>query len=187
MTISAKLLNDHVKKVSDTNTLLDMLLDFESVLDDIDLYAYKNWLKGELLEGPNLSRYWITVKLMYPYEDMPDPEGVLRLKKIGCNVHYSKDKLIEPVKVRSIEDTEVMERDGVMRRVAKKKTSDVWIVEVAMPRRYVDEFSTDSIEAAEDQYVDMEDIKMGQDSSVQGDETDQAVAGEAALNFGEDL
>ena len=52
MTISVQLLNDQVKKVSDTNTLLDMLLEFEKVLEDIDLYAYKNWETGEVLEGP---------------------------------------------------------------------------------------------------------------------------------------
>ena len=28
-----------------------------------------------------------------------------------------------------------------------------------MPRRYVDEFSTEQVEAAEDAYVDMEDIQ----------------------------
>ena len=43
MTISVQLLNDQIKKVSDTNTLLDMLLEFEKVLEDVDLYAYKNW------------------------------------------------------------------------------------------------------------------------------------------------
>ena len=29
MTISVKLLNDHIKKISETNSLLDMLLEFE--------------------------------------------------------------------------------------------------------------------------------------------------------------
>ena len=34
---TAKLINDNTKKISDTNTLLDMLLEFEGVLDDIEL------------------------------------------------------------------------------------------------------------------------------------------------------
>ena len=61
MTISVQLLNDQIKKVSETNTLLDMLLEFEKVLEDVDLYAYKNWEKGEVLEGPNLIRIQIYI------------------------------------------------------------------------------------------------------------------------------
>ena len=30
------------------------LLDFERVLDKNHLYAYENWVKGELVEGPKL-------------------------------------------------------------------------------------------------------------------------------------
>ena len=62
MTIAVKMLNDHIKKISETNTLLDMLLEFEKVLDTADIYAYKNWIKGEVLEGPKLNRHWVTVK-----------------------------------------------------------------------------------------------------------------------------
>ena len=36
MTIALKVLNDQIKKISDTNTLLDMLLEFEKVLDSVD-------------------------------------------------------------------------------------------------------------------------------------------------------
>ena len=75
MTIALKILNDQIKRISETNTLLDMLLEFEKVLDDVDLYAYKNWGQGELLEGPHVDRHFITVKLMYLNEDMPDPYG----------------------------------------------------------------------------------------------------------------
>ena len=73
MTISVQLLNDQIKKVSATNTLLDMLLEFEKVLEDVDLYAYKNWELGEVLEGPHLDRHFATVKLMYKENEMPDP------------------------------------------------------------------------------------------------------------------
>jgi hypothetical protein len=38
MTISTKMLNDSIKKISDTNSLLDMLCEFEKVIDDADVY-----------------------------------------------------------------------------------------------------------------------------------------------------
>ena len=78
MTISAKVLNDSIKEISDSNSLLDMLLEFEKTLDSLDLYAFKNWMKGEILEGPKLKRHFVNVKLMYPYKDMPDPDILIR-------------------------------------------------------------------------------------------------------------
>ena len=79
MTIAVKLLNDQIKKISDTNSLLDMLLEFEKTLDSLDLYSYANWQKGEVLEGPTLDRHYCTVKLMYRENDMPDPYGAKKI------------------------------------------------------------------------------------------------------------
>jgi hypothetical protein len=37
------------------------LLDFERVLDELDLYAFKNWQIGELVSGPVIGKYLVTV------------------------------------------------------------------------------------------------------------------------------
>ena len=173
MTISVQLLNDQVKKVSDTNTLLDMLLEFEKVLEDVDLYAYKNWEKGEVLEGPHLDRHFATVKLIYKEEDMPDPYGAKRLMARDCLVKYKKDVLLSPRKVKTMDDIDIHTRaDGSVRRKAKTQRENVWVVEVKMPRRYVDEFDTEVVQAAEDSYVDTESLntenEMQADSMQQG-------------------
>lgn len=159
MTISVQLLNDQIKKVSDTNTLLDMLLEFEKVLEDIDLYAYKNWEKGEILEGPHLDRHFATVKLMYKESDMPDPYGAKRLMARDCTVKFHKDVLLSPAKVKTFDDITVTANpDGSVRRKAKTKRENVWVVEVRMPRRYVDEFDTEVVQAEEDSYIDTESL-----------------------------
>jgi len=98
---------------------------------------------------------------------MPDPEALLRLKANDCDVKMYKDQLIKSKKIKSVEDTEVVVRGNAPRRVAKKEQHDVWIVEVKMPRRFVDEFSTEQIEAAEDAYVDMEAIQSGVDQNLE--------------------
>jgi hypothetical protein len=36
------------------------LLDFERVLDELDLYAFKNWQIGELVSGPVIGKYTVT-------------------------------------------------------------------------------------------------------------------------------
>tara|TARA_B100002019_G_C21273917_1_gene604032 strand:- start:2395 stop:2967 length:573 start_codon:yes stop_codon:yes gene_type:complete len=163
---TAKIINDNIKKISETNTLLDMLLEFEGVLDNIELYAYKNWNKGEVVAGPNLGRYFIDVALMYEEKDMPDPEAILRLRKNDCQVKMYKDQLVRPKKIKTFDDTEIKVRGSQPRRVAKKDTSNVWIVEIKMPRRYVDEFSKEQVEAAEDSYVDMEAVQGATDQSL---------------------
>jgi len=168
MTVSVKVLNDQIKKVSETNTLLDMLLEFEKTLDNIDLYSYKNWGLGEVLEGPTLNRHYVTVKLMYKESEMPDPAGAKRLFARDCLVKYTKDELLTPVKVKTFDDvTTDINPDGSVRHKAKTKTEPVWIVEIQMPRRYVDEFSSEYVQADEESYVDTESVNAENEMSAE--------------------
>lgn len=158
MTISVKLLNDKIEEVSKSNTLLDMLMEFEKVLDELDMYAFKNWDQGEILEGPEIGRHYVNVKLLYPYKSMPDPEGAKRLIARDCLVKYSKDMLESPRPVKTFSDVEVSLRpDGSQKFTPKADSEPVWVISVDMPRRYVDEFSASHIEAKEDEYIDQED------------------------------
>ena len=54
-------------------------MEFEKTLDELNIFAFKNWRRGELLEGPKLNRHRATIKLLYMGEDMPDPEEVKRI------------------------------------------------------------------------------------------------------------
>ena len=47
-----------IRRISGKDMTRDMLLEFEKVLDHVSLYAYKNWISGELVEGPDIDRYW---------------------------------------------------------------------------------------------------------------------------------
>lgn len=175
MTISVKMLNDEIKKISDTNTLLDMLLEFEKVLEDLDIYAYENWIKGEVLEGPDLDRHFVTVKLMYPKDKMPDPRGAMRLLDTRCLVRYTEETLVTPVRVKSFADVSLQARpDGTMRQKAKTKSEPVWVVEISMPRKFVDEFSTEILQADEDSYVDTESLNDEQQVAAEQQMTGQA-------------
>ena len=113
-----------------------------------------------------LGRYFIEVALMYPQEDMPDPYAIRRLRENDCKVKMYKDDLVKSKRIEGIEDTEIKVRGTLPRRVAKTERLPVWIVEIKMPRRFVDEFSTEQVEAAEDAYIDMEDIQSAKDQSL---------------------
>lgn len=170
MTISIKTLNDQIKYVSKTNTRLDMLLKFEKVLDDLNLYAFRNWIKGEILEGPALGRHYITVKLMYPHKEMPDPAGAERLLNIDCLVKFEKDTLECPMPAERFTDAVVAQdfQDGSQPKQYEIKREQVWLVTIKMPRRYVDEFSTvdDKIDA--DESTESLDVKAAQETEAAG-------------------
>ena len=78
---------------------LGILKDFERVLDELDVYVFKNWEDGELLEGPKDERHFTTCSFMWPREKMPDPTGGKRLTDFGCKVFYKKDVYVYPRKI----------------------------------------------------------------------------------------
>jgi hypothetical protein len=89
---------------------------------------------------------------------MPDPEGAKRLIARDCLIKYSKDTLETPRKVENFNDVEISVRpDGGQRFTPKADSNPVWVVSIDMPRRYVDEFSAQHVEAKEDEYIDNED------------------------------
>lgn len=148
--------------VSNNITMLDMLLEFERTLDNTELYAYKNWISGELVEGPTVERYWVTCKFMYPYKMMPDPAGGLRLEKIGCKIKYDKDKLKVPMKVK---DHSSYTNPNTKR--VRLKVHPVWIVTIRMPRHFIDERILDDIEAANNVSINTDDISAAYDGAVE--------------------
>jgi len=159
MTISTKILNDKIVEISETNTLLDMLLEFEGVLDSLDLYAFKNWDKGEILEGPKVSRHFVEVTLMYPHKQMPDPDGAKRLLARDCLIEFNRDTLISPRKVKSFADVEVAVReDGSQHFKAKTIQQPVWTIKISMPRRFVDEFKSEKIKTDNEEVVNTEEV-----------------------------
>ena len=95
---------DTIKNIYMSDGAMNTLLDFERVLDEADIYAYRNWINGELVQGPDVGRYSCKCTFMWPYKLMPDPRAALRLTAIGCNVKMMKSKIEVPVAVTSYED-----------------------------------------------------------------------------------
>ena len=62
----------NIESIYDSNTSFQVLKDFERVIDELDIYVYKNWKEGELCEGPKIDRHWVTCCFMWPQDEMPD-------------------------------------------------------------------------------------------------------------------
>jgi len=127
---------DSIKKtlvgISRGDSILDTLLEFERTLDNAEIFAYKNWILGELVEGPEIGRYFYKTVWMFPYAMMPDPNGGLRLTKLGAKVNFKKGIFKRPVKVKGPEDWV----DPQTKR-AKIQESEIWLVTIELPIKYI--------------------------------------------------
>jgi hypothetical protein len=150
---------DTIKGVYMSDGAMSTLLDFERVMDEADVYAFKNWSTGELVDGPVVGRYNCKCIFMWPYKLMPDPRGALRLDKIGCKVTYGKGEIKVPVEVKDYEDFVPGTRYPKM---AKRK---VWFVEVVIPFELMDDIKEGSIDLA-DQTIDLSEIEDAYDEDL---------------------
>lgn len=135
--------------INNQKNMLGILMEIERTIDETGLYSYLNWDKGELVDGPRISKYWVTTKWMYLGEQMPDPRGTLRLQKIGCKVDMNEDTFKKPVKIYHTTDWE----DPISKK-AKLDDVPVWIVTIMMPSRYIDMYDVDYTDSPEDELVD---------------------------------
>jgi hypothetical protein len=119
----------NLQTLSENNNSFKVLKDFERVIDELDLYVFKNWNEGEIIEGPNISRYDVTCKFMWPRSEMPDPEGGRRLSEYGCKVLYKRDHVMVPRKIRDPKDYRPGTKKG------KIDSHPIWIVEITMPKK----------------------------------------------------
>lgn len=121
----------NVHSIYNNNSSLAILKDFERVMDEMDMYVYKNWRDGELASGPKVDRHWVTAEFMWPYQKMPDPVAAKRLTDLGCKVIFERTQMIEPRKIRTPDDLRPGTKKG------KLDTKPIWIVEIAMPKKLV--------------------------------------------------
>ena len=110
---------------------LGILKDFERVIDELDVYVFKNWQDGELLTGPVEHRHFVECSFMWPEDQMPDPSGGKRLLDRGCKVTYEKDTLFKPREIKGPEDY----RPGTVK--GKIDGHGIWVVNIKMPKELI--------------------------------------------------
>ena len=158
---------ENTKEIFMTDSSLATLLDFERVLDELDLYVFAHWKEGELVEGPVYEKYFVTCTFMWPYKMMPDPRGGERLLEYDCEIYYSKDTLEYPIKIETPDDYEAGTK---MPKMAKKP---IWLVTIVMPKKLMQEIQQGSLDL-ESATLDLEDIEQayeeGNDSEASYDQ-----------------
>ena len=157
---------DNIKDLYMSEGSLLTLMDFERVLDELDLYAFKNWQLGELVQGPDIGKYKVGCIFMWPEKLMPDPRGGRRLLPFDCDVKYKRSSIKIPIKIEEPDD--FVPGTHKARLIEKK----VWLVEIVMPKALMSDIRTGSIEM-EDQTIDLEDLDQSYEEDLDQDEFKQ--------------
>lgn len=142
---------ENIRNIYMSEGSLLTLLDYERVLNELDIYAFKNWELGELVQGPEIGKYRVSCIFMWPESLMPDPRGGRRLLPFDCEVKYKKTNMKIPMKITDPSDFSPGTHKA---RIMEKK---VWLVEITMPKALMSDIRTGSIEL-EDQDIDLDDL-----------------------------
>ena len=168
---------DNIRDIYMSEGTITTLLDFERVLDEVDVYAFKNWEIGELVAGPEISKYRVACTFMWPEKLMPDPRGGRRLLPFDCEVSYRKVDMKIPIKITDPSDY----RPGTKKaRIVEKP---VWLVEIVMPKSLMSDIRTGSIEM-EDQDIDLEELDQAYEQDL---DKEEAQSDERAQDAQQDL
>lgn len=141
-----------IKDIYMSDSSLATLLNYERVIDELDVYAFKNWKLGELVEGPKYEKYFITCTFMWPYKKMPDPRGGEQLLNYNCEVIYKKDMLEFPVKPKSPDDF----RPGT--KMPNLKKTPIWLVTITIPKKLMNEIEQGVFDTENDE-IDVEGVE----------------------------
>ena len=172
------LVAENIKDIYMSEGSLLTLLDFERVLDELDLYAFKNWQLGELVQGPEVGKYKVGCIFLWPEKLMPDPRGARRLLPFDCDVKFKKTTMQIPIK---IEDPDDFIPGTHKARLIEKP---VWLVEIEMPKSLMSDIRTGSVEF-EDQDIDLGELDDAYEQDLNQDEyrtDDQAQSPEGLSN-----
>lgn len=142
---------DNIKGIMNSDSSMTTLMDFERCLDEADIYAFKNWGLGELVDGPIVKKYDVTCTFMWPSGVMPDPRGAKRLLPLGCKVNFKKAKIKVPIQIKEPSDF----KPGT--HYPKMIGREVWLVNIVLPKQLMDDIREGSIDIA-DQTIDLEDL-----------------------------
>ena len=164
---------DNIRDIYMSEGTITTLLDFERVLDEVDMYAFKNWEIGELVAGPEITKYRVACTFMWPEKLMPDPRGARRLLPFDCDISYQKKMIKIPIRITDPSDY----KPGTKK--AKIIEKPVWLVEIVMPKSLMNDIKTGSIEM-EDQEIDLDELDQAYEQDLDKQENQSDTAADTA-------
>jgi hypothetical protein len=150
----------NIEQIYGSNNSLNLLKDFERVIDELDTYVYENWIDGELVEGPKESRYFVECTFMWPKEKMPEPKGGMTLIEYGCKVQFAESKLAKVRKIKTPDDIRPGTKKG------KIDYEDIWLVKILMPKKLMNDITRGYTELDKNKVEDILTMQGGVNATV---------------------
>jgi len=136
----------------DNSVMLDTAMSIDGFFEDICLlYAYKNWYDGEVVAGPSVKKYWVTIILKYDFKNMPEPKGAEVMTKLGCKVFYKKFK-------QKVETKVVGPQDLDHRHRPKTVVEPCWLIKIVIPKKFIENEELKDLDQL-DQEVDVDQVE----------------------------
>ena len=159
---------DTVREIYLSDNALKTLLDFERVLDFIDLYVFEHWDEGEIVRGPITSRYFIECTFMWPAKLMPDPKGAKRLLGYNAKIKMWEGTLLTPKKQLTSIPNIVGNESQSSRRSAKYQVIErkVWFVNIKLPKSLLHDIERGYVEMS-GETINLDDIQQAEQEDLE--------------------
>jgi hypothetical protein len=121
----------NIENIYGSNNSLNLLKNFERVIDELDIYVYDNWEDGELVAGPKEHRYWVECTFMWPKKQLPDPRAGKILTDYGCKVQVAESSISKVRKIKTPDDVRPGTRKGKIDR------EEIWMIKIVIPKKLI--------------------------------------------------
>lgn len=128
--INSSAVYKNTKNIDADGNLLDVAMECAYFMEQIGVLGYRNWDKGEIVNGPHVSRFFSTISLMFSAQSLPDITVIDRLKNMDCKISHETDTYRRVVTYKEGNQT----TDPMSQKVVDHK---VWIVTIKIPNRYL--------------------------------------------------
>jgi hypothetical protein len=159
--------NNLLEKIENNPHLKDILVSLEDVLDNFDIYVYKNWYKGILVNGPLFRRHWISIILEYDLDSKPDPLFAERVEPLGIKINTKKRiiKLQQPKPQLLVKPLGTEDSLTDLNNQEEKETKTTWLVELMFPKRLIGDVTGLDLEQY-DQHFDLSDLEQAEEQNI---------------------
>ena len=155
-----------LEKIENNPHLKNVLVSLEDVLDNFDIYVYKNWYKGRLVNGPLFRRHWISIILEFDDNERPDPLFAERIEPLGIKISVKKHK----IQLRGPKPKQLIKPLGspIENNIENEDNQEfkiVWLVELMFPKRLIGDVTGLDLEQY-DQHFDLTDLEQANEQNI---------------------
>lgn len=135
--ITTSTIYKNTRNVNENTNKLDAAMEVAAFLEQMGAFAFEHWIDAEVVYGPVIEKFYVTMKLMFPKKMPPDLAVIERLCNLDCIVTLEEDTYKRVVHVREKSDNDIhgmRTYSGFQKKLCEHK---VWIIDMKIPQRFL--------------------------------------------------